>query len=126
MMSYFIFIGHLISAVFEIEKENQKWVSCAAVFCVIMPLSCLRNIDSLKVTSFLAVLTVLYVVVMVVVAAFGTPEGYGPSTYSKHAGKVSIFLFLPHVFSPAALTDAHSHFVFYRDQKTSNWVPVPL
>jgi len=79
LMSYFIFIGQLISDVFGIPTAGQKWVSLAAVVVVVMPLSCLKDVSSLKYSSLAAVLTVCYVVICVVVASLLTPVGYAHS-----------------------------------------------
>ncbi|KAF0698514.1 Aste57867_10881 [Aphanomyces stellatus] len=62
LTSYFIFITDLFCAVFAVPKTYRAWVTVACTFLVILPLSCLRKLGKLRISSLLATCAVGYVV----------------------------------------------------------------
>ena len=76
--SYLIVIGDLMPDVmefFEVEgalSHRQFWVFIG--FLIVAPLSCLRNLDSLKFTSFFAVGFVIFLTILITLYAFDLPD----------------------------------------------------
>jgi amino acid permease len=62
LTSYFIFITDLFCVVFSVPKAYRAWVTVAYTVLVILPLSLLRKLGKLRVSSLLATCAVGYVV----------------------------------------------------------------
>ncbi|RQM20174.1 hypothetical protein B5M09_010796 [Aphanomyces astaci] len=62
LTSYFIFITDLFCVVFSVPKAYRAWVTVACTVFVILPLSLLRKLGKLRLSSLLATCAVGYVV----------------------------------------------------------------
>jgi len=85
MCSYFIIISDmtmpLIALVFSVDVDLivTKWrpLVLTIILLVVIPLACLKKLDSLRFTSFLALVSIGYVVIMVMVRGFQSVTGQG-------------------------------------------------
>ncbi|RHY96770.1 hypothetical protein DYB35_008304, partial [Aphanomyces astaci] len=64
LTSYFIFITDLFCVVFSVPKAYRAWVTVACTVLVILPLSLLRKLGKLRLSSLLATCAVGYVVTL--------------------------------------------------------------
>jgi len=106
VMAYMIFIGQLFPPAFTgraATSAEQTWATIGVTVLVVLPLCLLRNIDSLKHTSFVGVAAVWYVVVFVCVVSWGHVASNGHHPAAK-AVKVSEKIFT----TSALLTNAFS------------------
>lgn len=102
--SYLIMVGQLLPDVFQVITNGDSlllskyfWISTAMIVCV--PLSFLKRIDSLKYTSFAALLAVVYIVITMLVKCYPMEQGGDgwfwvvPSASNNILKRLALFFF---------------------------------